>query len=175
MADPSAQPRLRPPSHAAASRCPSRLQIWPAHARSAAAATSAAHSHAPVRKADESARSRAEGPASGEKRSAARTHETEGNTEEEDAQASEHSRSRSWAVWPGPVPTLCATKSASRAPACTQTFSVESLLSGRIDVLSLLHYLHEKQHTGVRDLLTNMLYDLELVEVDSILPQLIHL
>lgn len=52
---------------------------------------------------------------------------------------------------------------------------MESLLSGRIDVLSLLHYLHEKQHTGVRDLLTNMLYDLELVEVDSILPQLIHL
>ena len=60
-------------------------------------------------------------------------------------------------------------------PSPVQTFSVESLLSGRIDVLSLLHYLHEKQHTGVRDLLTNMLYDLELVEIDSILPQLIHL
>lgn len=63
----------------------------------------------------------------------------------------------------------------TRAFVAPQTFSVESLLNGRIDVLSLLHYLHEKQHTGVRDLLTNMLYDLELVEIDSILPQLIHL
>jgi len=60
-------------------------------------------------------------------------------------------------------------------PPLPQTFSVEALLDGRIDVLSLLHYLHEKQATGVRDLLVNMLYDLQPQEIDAILPQLVHL
>ena len=58
-----------------------------------------------------------------------------------------------------------------------QTFNVDALLAnhGNIDVLSLLHYISEKQDTAVRDLLVGMLYDLTPTDIDSILPQLVHL